>query len=220
MIHDIEQGTDAWLRLRLGKVTASKISDMLARTQKGWGASRDSYRAQLVVERLTGQVQDTFRNASMEWGTVTEPMARDAYAQHMLCTVQQVGFVDHPRISWAGCSPDGLVDEDGLIEAKCPESKTHIATLLGSSFPDKYVKQAMWQMACLPERKWVDLVSYDPRVPEPMRLFVQRIVRDDAAIGEIEREVESFLREVDDTVAQLQSKFDLAGTLSASLEAA
>ncbi len=207
MIHDIEQGTEAWLKLRLGKVTASKIADLMARTKTGWGASRENYKAQLVVERLTGCVQDSYCNSAMQWGTLTEPEARQAYSEHMLCNVNEVGFVDHPTIENAGCSPDGLVDEEGLCELKCPESKTHINTLLGQAFADRYVKQALWQLACLPERQWVDLVSYDPRLPDSMRLFVQRVPRDDEHIAEIEREVTAFLAEIDETVARLNSAY-------------
>lgn len=207
MIHDIPQGTDAWLTLRLGKATASRMADITARTKTGFGASRESYKAQLVVERLTGQCQDTFTNAAMQWGTANEPFARTAYCEDRLCTVREVGFVEHPTIANAGCSPDGLVGEDGLTEFKCPESKTHIATLLGSSFPDKYVKQALWQMACLPERQWCDLVSFDPRMPELMRLFIQRIPRDDTAIAALEAEVAAFLAEVDETERKLRDQF-------------
>jgi putative phage-type endonuclease len=222
VIHDCEQRSATWHNLRLGKLTASAIADMLARTQKGWGASRENLKAKLVCERLTGVPQETYSNAAMAWGVEHEAEAREAYQRHMLCSVVEVGFVDHPTVAWAGCSPDGLAGDDGLFEAKCPETKTHINTLLGQSFADKYVKQALWQMACLPERKWVDLVSFDPRLPETMRLFVQRVPRDDAAIAELEREVTAFLSEVDDTVAQLRARYEagLGDTLNASLEAA
>lgn len=220
MIHDVPQRSEAWHQLRLGKLTASCIADALARTQKGWGAGRENLKAKLVCERLTGLTQDSFSNAAMQWGVDHEDEAREAYAQHMLCVVTEIGFVDHPSIAWSGCSPDGLVGDEGLFEAKCPNSSTHINTLLGQGFADKYVKQAYWQMACLPERKWVDLVSYDPRLPEPMRMFVQRIPRSDEEIAALEREAASFLAEVEDTVAQLRTKFDPVGAFSASLEAA
>lgn len=220
-LHDIDQGTDEWKRLRLGKVTASRISDVLARTKTGWGASRAQYAAQLVCERLTGCVSDGFTNAAMQWGTATEPEARRAYEFFVDRDVIQIGFVDHPVISGAGCSPDGLVGEDGMVEIKCPTSATHIDTLLNGSFADKYVKQALFQLACT-GRQWVDLASYDPRLPERMRLYVKRIERDDATIGDIENEVRTFLAEIDDTVAQLSARYDasLGDTLTQSLEQA
>jgi putative phage-type endonuclease len=222
MIHDVPQRSEAWHELRLGKLTASCIADALARTQKGWGAGRENLRARLVCERLTGLSQETYSNAAMAWGTEHEEEARDAYAQHTFCPVAEVGFVDHPTIPWSGCSPDGLVGDDGLFEAKCPNSSTHINTLLGRGFADKYVKQVMWQMACLPERQWADLVSYDPRLPESMRLFIQRVHRDDKLIAELEAEVSAFLAEVDETVTSLRARYeqDLRQQLSASLEAA
>jgi hypothetical protein len=208
MIHDIDQRSDAWRQIRLGKLTASCVADALARTKSGWGAGRENLKARLICERLTGQPQDSgFCNAAMQFGIDNEAAARDAYAEHMLCAVTEVGFVDHPVIAWSGCSPDGLAGEDGLVELKVPNTASHIATLLGGGFPDKYHKQVAWQLACMPDRKWADLVSYDPRLPEPMRLFVQRVPRDDEAIGELEREVAAFLAEVDETVAQLRAQY-------------
>jgi putative phage-type endonuclease len=208
MIHDIPQGTDAWLQVRLGKATASRMADITARTKTGWGASRANYAAQLVCERLTGLPQDSFTNAAMQWGKDHEDEARAAYQIHALCEVREIGFADHPTIPMAGASPDGLVAESGLVEFKCPNTATHLQTLLGQGFGDKYVKQALWQMACLPGREWCDLVSYDPRLPESMRLFVQRIERDDAAVASLEAHVIDFLGEVDETVAQLRARYE------------
>jgi hypothetical protein len=218
----MEQRTAEWFAARLGKATASKISDICARTKAGYGASRKNYMAQLVCERLTGEPTETFSNAAMQWGTDHECEARDAYCKHMLCAVKEVGFCDHPTIPMAGCSPDGLVGDDGMTEFKCPNSSTHIETLLGGGFADKYVKQAYWQLACYPERQWNDLVSFDPRLPEPMRLFIQRVPRDDEAIAALEREVTAFLAEVDATVAALRARYgaDLEQQLTQSLEAA
>jgi putative phage-type endonuclease len=206
-MHHIEQGTDEWKRLRLGKVTASRICDVMAKTKTGWGASRAAYAAQLVCERLTGCIQDGYTNAAMQWGTATEPEARRAYEFFVDRDVIQVGFVDHPTIKWAGCSPDGLIGEDGLVELKCPTPATHIETLLNGNFADKYVKQALWQMACT-GRRHCDLASYDPRMPERMRLFVKRIERDDEAIAEIEEAVTQFLKEIDETVGNLLAKYE------------
>lgn len=203
----LEQRSPEWFAVRCGKVTASRIADLTATTRSGYSTSRANYKAQLVCERLTGCVEPSYTNAAMQWGIDKEPEARDAYAEHALVGIEEVGFVVHPTIPSAGCSPDGLVAPDGMVEIKCPISATHIETLLGKKFADKYVKQALWQLACCPDRKWVDLASYDPRLPEPMRLFVQRIDRDDAAIAQLEGEVRAFLAEVDDTVARLKTQF-------------
>lgn len=203
----MQQRSDEWYAVRAGRVTASRIADVCARTKSGYAATRANYKAELVCERLTGTPTPGFCNAAMLWGIEKEPEAREAYCQHQLCAVTEIGFVHHPRLEMSGCSPDGLIANDGLVELKCPMSATHIDILLGGSFPDKYVKQALWQMACT-ERTYCDLVSYDPRLPETMRLFVQRIPRDDRAIAELESEVEAFLEEVDRTVAELRERYE------------
>lgn len=204
----LEQRTDDWFALRAGRVTASRIADMMAKTKTGWGASRANYRAQLVVERLTGMPSESFSNAAMQWGTDREPEARQAYCEHMLCTVDELAFAEHPTLEWAGASPDGLVGETGLLEIKCPNTATHIDTLLNGTVPDKYFLQMQWQLACLPGREWNDFVSYDPRLPEPMRLFVKRVDRDDELIATLEKEAEAFLAEVEQTVAQLRAQYE------------
>jgi putative phage-type endonuclease len=193
----IEQGTSAWHAQRLGKLTASRLADALAKTKSGWGASRANYMAQLVAERLTGVPGDSYTNAAMQWGTDTEPQARAAYEWHTDVTVEPSGFIDHPVIEMTGASPDGLVGADGLVEIKCPNTATHIDTLLGSPMPAKYVLQMQWQMACTGRRQWCDWVSFDPRMPENMRLFVKRVTRDDVQIASLERDVVEFLGELD-----------------------
>jgi len=200
----MDQRSAEWFAARLGKATASKIADIIAKTLKGAAASgRKNYAAQLVAERLTGVPAETFTNAAMQWGMDTEAEARDAYRQHSLNEVKECGFVDHPTIAMSGASPDGLVDDDGLVEIKCPNTAGHIETLLGKAAPAKYVTQMMWQMACT-GRAWCDFVSYDPRMPEEMRLIVIRLRRDDKMIAELESEVATFLTEVEDTVARLK----------------
>lgn len=203
---DIEQGTDEWKRARLGRVTASRIGDLTARIKTGWGASRANYMAQLVVERLTGVTAEGYTNAAMQHGLDTEPHARDAYVFHADAIVIPVGFVTHPTIAMSGASPDGLVGENGLLEIKCPQSATHIETLLGASVPSKYIGQMQWQMACT-DRAWCDFVSFDPRMPESMRLFIRRVPRDAAMIASIEKDVREFLAELDGTVAALLGKY-------------
>lgn len=198
----IAQGSDEWFAQRAGKVTASRVADVIAKTKTGWAASRANYAAQLVAERLTGNVEPTFTNAAMQWGTDKEPEAREAYEFHAGVFVDQVGMIDHPKIAMTGASPDGLVGDAGLVEIKCPNTATHIETLLSGKVPAKYVTQMAWQMACT-GRAWCDFVSFDPRMPEHMRLFVQRVDRDDTLIATLEAEVSAFLTEVSETVTSL-----------------
>lgn len=202
-----EQGSQEWLQERCGKVTASRIADLMARTKTGWGASRTNYASQLICERLTGCVAPAFTNAAMIHGTETEPEARRAYEFSVDRDVQLVGFVPHPKIGMAGASPDGLVGEDGLLELKCPNTATHIETLLLGDVPDKYFKQMQFQMACT-GREWCDFASYDNRLPERMRLFVTRVNRSTPAIKEIEEEVTAFLAEIDETVSKLVAQYE------------
>jgi putative phage-type endonuclease len=162
--------------------------------------------AELVCERLTGKQGDFYQNAAMVWGTETEPMARSTYEAHSGNLVTETGLVLHPSIADAGASPDGLIDEDGLVEIKCPNTSTHIDTLLDEKVPSKYVTQIMWQMACT-ERKWCDFVSYDPRMPDHMQIFVKRVERNDEMIAELEREVEKFLVELEYKITTLDQLY-------------
>lgn len=206
-MQDIIQGTPEWHALRVGKVTASRVADVAAKTKTGWGASRSNYLAELIAERLTGEAAASFTNAAMQWGTDKEPEARAYYEFRSDAEVALVAFVDHPTIGMTGASPDGLVGDDGLIELKCPNTATHIETLLGDEIPAKYVTQMQWQMACT-GRKWCDFASYDPRLPESMRLFVKRVNRDDTRIAELEKLVEAFLAELDGKVSALRSLYE------------
>jgi putative phage-type endonuclease len=199
----IEQGTNEWHQMRLGKVTASKIADVMATIKTGEAAVRINYRAQLVAERLTGSPTESFSNSAMAWGTEHEPMAREAYERKTGYIVEQVAFVDHPIIPMTGASPDGLIDDDGLLECKCPNTATHIDTLLAGKAPAKYILQMQWQMACT-GRKWCDFVSFDPRLPEDLQLAIYRVERDDALIAEYEYKVREFLQSVDDTINKLE----------------
>lgn len=206
-IVDIDQGSEEWLRLRAGKVTASRVADIIAKTKTGYSASRANYAAQLVTERLTGFPVEAYSNAAMAWGTEMEPEARRAYEFYRAEEVEQVGFVLHPTIGETGASPDGLVGEWGLVEIKCPNTATHIETLIGASVPAKYITQMQWQMACT-GRKWCDFISYDPRMPESMRFFCQRVNRDDDMIAELEKEVITFLNEVRGKVEELRRRYE------------
>jgi putative phage-type endonuclease len=192
----IQQGTPEWHQQRLGKVTASKVADVVAKTKTGWGASRATYAAQLIAERLTGTPTECFVNTAMQWGTDTEPQARAAYSFFTDNEVAEVGFVNHPSLAMSGASPDGCVGDDGLIEIKCPGTAKHLETLLGEAIDGRYLKQMQWQMACS-GRKWCDFVSFDPRLPDDLQIKICRIQRDDVMIAELESEIRVFLAEID-----------------------
>lgn len=202
----IIQRTDAWLTERCGKVTASAIYKVMARTKTGYGADRANYAAQLVAERLTGFPAENFTNAAMQWGIETEAQARAMYLLETGESVIETGFHPHPTIALSGASPDGLVGDNGLVEIKCPNTATHISTLTGSTIERKYLLQMQWQMACT-GRDWCDFASFDPRLPLEMQLHVRRVERDNALLAEIEAEVTAFLAEVAETVAVLESTY-------------
>lgn len=201
-----EQRSDDWFAARAGKATASAIYKIMARTKTGYGADRANYHAQLVAERLTGKPADSYSNAAMQWGIDQEANARAAYAAYIGDTVPEIGFLDHPTVAMSGASPDGLVGFDGLVEIKCPNTATHIATLTGSGIDKKYLLQMQWQMACA-GRDWCDFVSFDPRLPPEMQMHVRRVERDDALLSEVESEVVQFLAEVTATVEQLSNNY-------------
>ena len=198
----MEQRSAEWHAARLGKVTASKVADVVARTRTGYAASRANYMAQLVCERLTGKPTEGFSNAAMEWGVEQEAAARDAYSARVGELVTEVGFIDHPSIKMAGASPDGIVGA-GIVEIKAPSTATHIEYLFEREPPQKYFYQMQWQMACT-GAEWCDWVSYDPRMPENLQLLVVRIPRDTDCIQMLEKEVSEFLAELDDKVAKLK----------------
>ena len=202
MTEQIEQRSSAWFEARLGKVTASRVADVIAKTKSGYSASRDNYMAQLICERLTGQQGESFTNAAMTWGTETEPLARSAFEAYADVMVEEVGFVPHPRIRDSGASPDGLVGAEGMLEIKCPNTATHIDTLLTQTVPSKYITQMQWQMACC-ERQWCEFVSFDPRLPQDLQLFVKRVEFNQTYVAMLEEEVINFLEELEIKVAKL-----------------
>jgi putative phage-type endonuclease len=205
MIEMMDQGTEEWFTIRIGKVTASRVADVIAKTKTGYSASRDNYMAQLICERLTGLKGESFTNAAMQHGTDTEPLARAAYEALKDVLVDEVGFVPHTTIQMAGASPDGLVGEDGLLEIKCPNTATHIETLISKVVPGKYNTQMQFQMACT-GRKWCDFVSFDNRLPEELQLFVSRVPRDEVFIRLIESEIVQFIAELDDKINKLMKE--------------
>jgi putative phage-type endonuclease len=201
-MNEVEQRSPEWFASRLGKVTASRVADVIAKTKSGYSASRDNYMAQLICERLTGQQGESFTNSAMTWGTETEPLARSAFEAYADVMVEEVGFVSHPTIEMSGASPDGLVGLFGMLEIKCPNTATHIDTLLTQTVPSKYITQMQWQMRCC-ERQWCEFVSFDPRLPQDLQLFVKRVEFDPEYVAMLEKEVIQFLAELDDKVNKL-----------------
>jgi len=204
-IPSIKQGTDEWKQLRLGKVTASRVADVMSKIKSGESAGRKNYKMDLVVERLTNIPTSSFTSPAMAWGTETEPLARMAYEAFKGLFVDQVAFCNHPTIEWFGCSPDGLIGSEGNLEIKCPNTANHIDYLLAGVPPAKYVPQMQTQMACT-GRLWTDFVSYDPRLPPELQLFVVRLDRDESYIEHIETEVKRFLNEVQQIYTQLKER--------------
>jgi predicted phage-related endonuclease len=173
----------------------------MAKTKTGYSASRKNYKAQLVIERLTAQPTESYTNGAMQWGIDTEPLARVAYELSSGNDVEQTGFELHFELE-AGASPDGLIGEDGLIEIKCPNSATHIEYLKAKELPSEYKAQVQGQL-WITDRKWCDFVSYDPRMPEHLRMKIIRVERDEKYIDDLFREVLKFLEEVDEELAEL-----------------
>lgn len=200
------QRSPDWFAARIGKVTASRVADLMARTKTGPAASRANYLSELLCERLTGRRADSFTSAAMQWGIDTEAEARARYTEATGNTVNEIGFVDHPRIDMFGASPDGEVGGDGLIEIKCPLTATHLDMMLTGTIPAKYLTQMQVQMACT-GREWCDFVSYDPRLPPEMAIWIHRVPRDDEKIAEIEAEVEGFLADLNARIDTLRARF-------------
>lgn len=203
-MNNVIQGSPEWFAQRLGRATASRIADVIAKTKSGYSTSRENYCVELALERITGTGASSFSNEAMRWGTETEPLARAAYEAHTGAIVGEVGMIQHPTIEMAGASPDGTINADGLLEIKCPSQATHARSLLSRKPDSKYITQMMWQMACT-GRAWCDFVSFDPRFPLHLQLLVVRVPRDDTLIKMLEGEVIDFLGEVSKMVDDLNS---------------
>jgi putative phage-type endonuclease len=197
----MEQRSEEWFQARLGKVTASRVADVLAKIKSGESASRRNYKIQLVSERLTGEKQETYINQAMQDGIDREAFARDRYVQQF-GEVEEVGFIKHPTLE-AGASPDGMVGEDGILEIKCPMGSTHTETLMTQDVPSRYVPQIQFQLL-VTGRKWCDFVSYNPMFPEHLQVFVKRVEADPVYQKELESEVKQFLSEVDNVINKLK----------------
>lgn len=202
----IAQGTPEWFEQRLGHVTASRMSDVLAKGKSGEAVTRQKYRMQIIAERITGLVAESFTSAAMEWGTEHEPLARIRYEADTGYFVDEAEFYTHSTIKWLGASPDGLLnDTGGLLEIKCPNTQTHLGYMLDKKAPAAYINQMQTQM-WVTGRAWCDFVSFDPRVPEHLQLFIVRLDRDDALIERMEVEVHKFLSEVEESINVLENK--------------
>jgi len=202
-----EQGSARWLYERCGYVTASRFNAVIAKTKAGKPtADREKYLWEVVVERLTGQPQDHFTSTAMQWGTDQEQRSRMDYEASTGAMVEQVGFIKHPTLPMVGGSPDGLIDDDGGWESKSPyNSGIHLQTVIAGAMPEEHraqVQGLMW----ISGRKWWDFQSFDPRLPEPLNRFTQRIERDDAYIAAMEAEVITFSAEVDAIVRKLKER--------------
>ena len=192
----VQQGTPEWHQLRAGKVTASRVADILAKTKTGPSASRQNYLIELALQRTTGIIQESYSNSAMEWGTQTEPQARVAYEVNTNNFVDTVAFIDHPSIEWFGCSPDGLVSDRGLVEIKCMQPKGHWEVIKTKEIPKNYWIQQQAQLSCT-NREWNDYVGFNPIFPDRSQLFIKRTYRDETFITEMEAEIVKFLSEVE-----------------------
>lgn len=193
----MQQQTSEWFESRLGKATASRISDIVGKLQSGkYTQKRQDYFNELVAERLTGQVTRRFVSVAMQHGIDTEAEARAFYEAQTGLVIEECGFVEHPTIPMSGASPDGLIEKDGLIEIKCPTTTTHIDFFLTKAIPEQYRLQMLWQLACT-QRAWCDLVSYDPRLPDRYKMVVVRMQYDRSAAEALEVEVIRFLADID-----------------------
>lgn len=204
----VEQGSREWRQARCGLVTASRCGDVTAvRKDKTESAPRANYRAELMCEILTGQPYPQFVSLEMQWGIEHEAEARVAYELREGVLVDTVGFVIHPEIDRFGASPDGIVgamddETGGMIQIKCPTTKTHLTWMRAGVVPLEHMPQMLAEMSCT-GRAWCDFVSFDPRLPEHLQLFVCRYHRDDSLIALLEREVQNFNDQVDDELEQL-----------------
>jgi len=212
IIVDVEQGTDRWAALRCGKITASRAADMIAtkkqtKKQAALGiheemANRRDYRTELLVERLTGVPVEQYVSKEMLFGLAQEPFARAAYEMHEAVFVDQVGFVVHPEIPYFGCSPDGLVGDDGLIQIKVPNRTTHLAWMQSGTIPVEHVPQLLAELA-VTGRQWVDFVSFHPEFPEHLQLYIRRYQRNEKLIEALLVEVRHFNAEIEQVLKAL-----------------
>lgn len=220
ILEDVIQNSPEWLQMRLGAVTASRVADVMARLVRkdGEAQTRQNYKSELLCERLTGRAAEHYVSPAMEWGIENEPLAKAAYEIETGLDIEPGGIAVHQSIKWLMASPDGLLASNGLVECKCPNTSTHIEYIIAGVVPAEYHWQMLCQMACA-ERTFCDFVSFDPRLPKNLQLFVRRFERDDARIEQMEREVVKFLSEVDELIERVKG-CTLVDQLQRSNEAA
>ena len=207
IIKGIIQGSPEWMSMRIGKIGGSRIADLLTEGRGGAESlTRRKYKNELIRERLTGKKLDTYKTPAMQRGIDLEPMARAWYEVKYNTFVDQVAIVLHPTIEGGQCSPDGIVEStNSLIEIKVPNPENHLDNILTDGKQlEQYYDQVMWQLACMPEKEFCDLVSFDPEMPDHLQGFVKRIYRDDEYIKQMEEKVTLFLQEIETVVINLK----------------
>jgi putative phage-type endonuclease len=207
IIRDIAQGSPEWMALRVGKIGGSRIADLLTEGRGGAESlTKRKYKNELIRERLTGRKLDTYKTPAMQRGIDLEPMARAWYEVKYNTFVDQVAIVLHPSIEGGQCSPDGIVEAtNSLIEIKIPNPENHLDNYLtGGKQLEQYYDQVQWQLACMPEKEFCDLISYDPEMPDHLQGFVKRIYRDDEYINNMQNAVIAFLSEIETIVNNLK----------------
>jgi putative phage-type endonuclease len=221
IIEGLDQQSPEWLAMRVGMCTASRVADAIAKLKRkdGEAAKRRDYKWELVLERLTGLTAEHFVSEPMKWGMDFEPLARKRYAQTIGEMVVPIGFAMHDRIKWFGASPDALVGDEGLLEIKCPTPETHLEYILNGVMPEQYVPQVLAELSCS-GRQWADFVSFDPRLPDNLQLFMVRVQRDEAKIAELEADVEQFLAEVKEITDRLKAGGSIEAALKESVKLA
>ncbi|WP_151690899.1 lambda exonuclease family protein [Acinetobacter junii] len=198
---NILQRSDDWYAERCGKVTASRVKDLNAKPSKG--KALNALGLTILAERLTGVQKETPTNFYMQWGIDNEPHAIAAYENETGFFVNGTGLIDHPFIEMFGASPDGLVGENGQIEVKCPDTTTHLNTLLTKEVPEEHIPQITSQLACT-RREWCDFVSYDPRLEPELQIIIIRVFAKDLNIEGLERDVRAFNRAIEEAKASLK----------------
>jgi hypothetical protein len=201
---DAEQGSTEWLESRIGYVTASKVSDVMA---KGTGATKRNYMVKVLCETLSGRPTPTFKSDYMQDGNDNEPTARLAYELETGNTVVEQGFCYMPEIK-LGASTDGTVGEDGLIEIKNVKPAIQVDLIITGKIKSQYVKQMQTQMYVL-DRQWCDFVSFslgddDGELPEAYKVKIIRVLRDEEMIASILEATELFHTELGKLDEQLK----------------
>lgn len=212
ILHRCAQRTPEWMALRAGKLTGSCAKDMLAKVKSGEAAARRDLKFKLLAERLSGTSQeDGYVNAAMQWGTDHEAEAIGVYEALRGVLVDPIGFVEHDTLP-VGTSPDGFVNDDGIVSIKCPKTSTHISYLRGGVEPPEHAHQNTHEL-WLTERAWIDFVSYDPRLPEGLQVFVTRVTRPKVDLDAYGREVAAFLAELDNEIQAVRTMANLSAVL-------